>query len=169
MNHRVLILTGPGGAGKTTIAELLEKEYGYIFVDGDNLDSEFFPDGGQWLPENIENLKKAHDKILAHVKEKYDKEGNNIVLDYIIFGDYLNFINKFKKEFGDNLDVKVLFPAKKEIIKRDKERQCWTTGEDRINTVYKDFEDLRPEIGEENYLDTTFQTKEETTRSFVGF
>lgn len=168
MNHRVLILTGPGGAGKTTIAELLEKEYGYIFVDGDNLDSEFFPDGGQWLAENLELLKKAHDKILAHVKEKYDKEGNNIVLDYIIFGDYLNFINKFKKEFRDNLSVKVLLPAKTEVIKRDKERECWTTGEERINAVYKEFEDLKPEIGEENYLDTTRQSSKETAKSLLN-
>lgn len=162
MSKKVLILTGPGGAGKTTIAELLVKKYNFIMIDGDNLDTEFFPKGNQWLPENLALLRRAHDKILKEVKVKFDEGENNVVLDYIIFGDYFNFINKFKKEFGDKLKIKVLFPSEEEIIKRDQKRECWTTGVDRIRAIRKDFERLKEEIGQNNYIDTSSQTPEET-------
>ncbi len=155
---KVLILTGPGGAGKTTIAGLLAEKSGFIWVDGDHLDSEYFPDGGHWFPEKSELLKLAHRKILLEVKKQFNNGQNNVVLDYIIFGHYLEFLEIFKKEFGDSLEVKVLFPSEGEMIKRDKERECWTTGVERISAVRAEFEDLKDAIGEENYLDTTNET-----------
>lgn len=132
---KILILTGPGGSGKTTIADLLVKVCGFVKIDGDNLDTEFFPNGDQWFPENSEKLKLAHQKIFTEVKKRFSDGKNNVVLDYIIFGDYLRFIEMFKKEFGDRLEIKVLFPSKEEMIKRDKERECWTTGIEHISAV----------------------------------
>ncbi|MEI6237011.1 MAG: NUDIX domain-containing protein [Candidatus Saccharibacteria bacterium] len=163
-NNKVLILTGPGGSGKSTIAELLNDKYGYTLIDGDQLDTEFFPDGGQWLPENKLRLANAHDKILTATKKDY-LLGKNIVLDYIIFGDYLNFFDKFKKEFGSNLEVRVLLPGEKETILRDKDRQCWTTGVKRIKTVREEFISLKNGIGEENFIDTSDQTPQETAEN----
>lgn len=161
-SKKVLILTGPGGTGKTTIANLLMRKHDFVKVDGDRLDTEFFPDGIQWLPENSEKLKKAHEKIFSEVKKSYGNGKNNVVLDYIIFGDYLNFFEKFKKEFGSNLEIKVLFPSVKEIIKRDKERKCWTTGQERIKAVYNEFESIKNILGVEKFIDTTEQTSNET-------
>lgn len=160
MKNKVLILTGPGGSGKSTIAKLLVEKCGYIMIDGDQLDTPFFNMGKQWLPENIENLRKAHSKILLETKKIFD-QGKNAVVDYIIFGDYLNFLSKFKKEFGDNLKIKVLFPSEEENINRDKIRECHTTGQERIKTVRKEFNAIKNEIGEENFIDTSNQTPEE--------
>ncbi|HLC70199.1 MAG TPA: AAA family ATPase [Patescibacteria group bacterium] len=161
-NKKVLILTGPGGAGKTTIANLLAEKSGFVWVDGDHLDSEFFPDGYHWRPENSEKLKQAHQKIFNEVKKSFNNGENSVVLDYIIFGHYLEFLEMFKKEFGDKLEIKVLFPSQEEMIKRDEERECWTTGVERIAAVRAEFEGIKDTIGEENYLDTTRETPLET-------
>jgi len=167
-NSIVLLLTGPGGAGKTTIANLLVDRCDFVRIDGDHLDAEFFPDGGHWFPENLEKLKLAHQKIFSETKKAFKKSKKNIVLDYLIFGDYLNFLKIFKKEFGDDFKFKVLFPTKEEMIKRDKERECWTTGVERITEVREDFEKLRGAIGNDNFIDTTGQTPWETIKTYFN-
>jgi len=63
-------------------------------LDGDREDTEFFPDGNQWLPENSHLLGKAHEKILRKTRELVDK-GKSVVIDYIIFGRYLEFITPY--------------------------------------------------------------------------
>lgn len=165
---KVIILTGPGGVGKTTIAERIEKECGYFLLDGDHEDSEFFPEGGQWLPENSDKLKKAHDKILDKTKELI-RGGKRVVVDYIVFGRYEEFFDAFRKEFGDDMQIFVLFPKQEETIARDRDRTCWTTGEDRIKAVYREFEELRDIIGRENYIDTSGQSPEESFERYFSF
>jgi adenylate kinase family enzyme len=165
---KVLILTGPGGSGKTTVADLLVEKCGFIKIDGDVLDTEFFPDGGQWFLENSKKLQQAHEKIFTEVKKQFNDGENNVVLDYIIFGDYLKFFEMFRKEFGDRLEIKVLFPSKEEMIKRDKERECWTTGIDRISAVRAEFETIKKVIGEDNFIDTTSQTPIDTFEKYFN-
>ena len=162
---KVIILTGSGGAGKTTIAKLIEKECGYILLDGDNADTEYFPNGGQWLPENSDKLCQAHDKILRSAK-KLVQAGKRVVIDYIIFGQYLDFFDKFMIAFGDDLQIAVLFPKRSESVIRDKERICWTTGEERIKAIYSEFAKIRDEVGEDKYIDTSGQTPEETFQKY---
>jgi len=162
---KVIIITGPGGSGKTTIAELIEQKCNYVLLDGDHEDTEFFPNGGQWLPENLDKLKKAHDKILNKTKELV-KKGKKVALDYIVFGDYLEFFNSFKKEFHDDLQIVVLFPKQSEIVCRDRDRKCWTTGEDRIKAVYCEFEKIKDTLGEDKYIDTSGQSAEETFKKY---
>jgi adenylate kinase family enzyme len=162
---KVIILTGPGGSGKTTIAELIVKKRGYILIDGDNEDSKFFPNGDQWLPENTEKLKQAHNKILQKT-EQLVKDGNNVVVDYIIFGRYTEFLDKFKKSFGNDLDIKVLLPAQDEIIKRDRERENWTTGIERITAVSTELESIKEYIGADNFIDTSKESPEKTFEKY---
>lgn len=161
MINEVLLLAGPGGVGKTTIAELLAKKCGYVVLDAENIDSKFFPNGGQWLPENVKLLSKAHDEIIGKAKELYDS-GEKLIIDYIIFGHYREFIEKLREAFGRHLSVRVLFPSEEATIKRDVERESWTTGSERIRTVRAEYEDLKGEIGTENYIDTSDQTPQQT-------
>ena len=157
----IVLLTGPGGAGKSTIAKLLVKKFGYTFLDGDREDTEFFPDGDQWLPENKERLAKVHEKILRRTKELVE-QGKKVVVDYIIFGNYLEYFQKFKETFGEDLQITILFPSESEMIDRDFKRECWTTGADRIKAVRSEFENIRTEISLENFIDTSEETPEET-------
>lgn len=55
----IVLLLGPGGVGKTTIAEKLSKEYGYHWLDGDAADTEIFPNDAKIL-----NYEFLHIKIL---------------------------------------------------------------------------------------------------------
>jgi len=158
---KVILLAGAGGTGKTTIAELLQEECGYVLLDGDNADTEFFPDGGQWLPENSEKLLKAHKKILNITKTLVDN-GKQVVVDYIVFGRYLEYFRAFEKAFGGDLQIVVLFPAQAETVVRDKERGCWTAGEKRIAEVYAEYENIRVEFGGDVFIDTSGQTPRET-------
>lgn len=164
---KVLILTGPGGAGKSTIAKLIEERCDFVYLDGDREDTEFFPDGDQWLPENTENLRKAHEKILNKTKDLV-AQGKSVVVDYIIFGRYVEFIEIFKRQFGDAVQIKVLFPSQEEMIKRDKEREIWTTGADRIAAVSNEFTAVNDKIGANNFIDTTGQTPEETFEKYFA-
>lgn len=165
--HKVLLLTGPGGSGKTTIAELLCNQYGYTFIDGDQLDTEFFPKGGQWDPENNCLLKKAHDKILTKTKAEFDA-GKNVVVAYIIFNEFKSFFSKFKKTFGNDLNIKILFPSETVTIQRDKERECWTTGTERIRIIRNKLLEAQTVIGAENFVDTSALTPEETAKILVS-
>jgi len=160
-NKKILILSGPGGSGKTTIAELLVKQCSFVLLDGDREDTEFFPNGKQWLPENSEKLSRAHDKILERAKKLFE-EGNSVVVDYIIFGQYLDFFEKFRCQFKDNLEIRILLPSEQELIKRDKNRECWTTGSERITAVRREFERIKNALNKDYYIDTSNETAEMT-------
>lgn len=162
---KVLILTGPAGSGKTTIAELLAERCGFTRLDGDREDTEFFPDGKHWLPENAEKLRKAHDKILRKTKDLLS-QNDKVVVDYIIFGHYLEFFEKFRKEFGNDLEIRILFPKQEECIERDQIRTCWTAGHERVAQVYSEFYETRNELGPDNFIDSSGQTPEETFEKY---
>lgn len=162
---KVLILTGPGGTGKTTIAKLLARHCGFTWLDGDREDTEFFPEGKHWLPENSDKLREAHEKILKKTKELLVQK-DRVVIDYIIFGHYLEFFEKFKKAFGDDLEIRVLFPKQKECVARDLRRKCWTTGHKRIAAVYSDFQSIKNKLGADKFIDSSGQTPGETFEKY---
>jgi len=158
---------GPGGAGKSTIAQFLVEKSGYALLDGDREDTEFFPDGDQWLPESKERLKLAHLKILRKAIE-LSSQGKSVVVDYIIFGQYEEFLRLFKAAFASSLEIKVLMPSQNELNKRDAERKCWTTGPERIASVYNELLLLKNVIGANHFLDTSGQTPDETFRMYFA-
>ncbi len=162
---KVILLAGAGGAGKSTIAELISQKHNYVLIDGDHEDSEFFPDGDQWLPENSKKLARAHDKILSKA-QAIVSQGKKVVVDYIVFGRYLEYFEKFRKSFGDDLQICVLFPSEAETVKRDKDRECWTTGADRISVVRCELEMIKDRVGAENFIDTSGQSPEETVKRY---
>lgn len=163
----IILLTGPGGSGKSTIAKQLCEQHGYIHLDGDHEDTEFFPQGGQWLVENSEQLKKAHIKIVNKAAELV-KNGAKVVIDYIIFGNYAEFVTLFRDRFGDAGQILILLPSIETTIQRDKDRECWTTGEKRIQEVFSEFKNIQTIIGAEKYIDTSEMSIDETVEAVLA-
>jgi len=158
---RVIVLAGAGGSGKSSLARLIRDRCGYVLVDGDMEDTEFFPDGGQWDPANSELLTAAHDKIIGIVRGLLN-DGNKIVVDYIIFDRFLEYFEKFEASFAEELRIVVLFPSEKATVFRDLERECWTTGTERIRAVRRKLEAVRGVLGNDKFIDTSGQNIEET-------
>ena len=36
-HHHILIVTGPAGCGKSTVAQFLAQRYGYAYIEGDDV------------------------------------------------------------------------------------------------------------------------------------
>ncbi len=157
-NNFVLIITGPTGVGKTTLCKLVAEKFGYKYISGDETKKELFPGLENIIlyPEKLEIVKN---ELLKRIKEMFNKK-ECVVVDYVILGE--DYINKFKKLFGKNLIFKVIQPSVETTIERDKKRECWTSGDESVKRLYKDFEESKNFIGEENYIDNSNETPQET-------
>lgn len=162
---QVTLLLGPSGSGKSTIAQLLVEQKGYQLIDGDQLDTEFFPKGGQWDKNNSDNLQKAHTKILEHTASTL-LNTDKVVIDYIVFDDILEFVSKAKEKFGDSFQVKILFPAESENLKRDTERTNWHSGLEKIQIMRGRLESLKGNLDNTSFIDTTGLTPQETVDKY---
>ena len=163
----VILLIWPWGVGKTTIAELLRDKHGYHYLDGDHEDTEFFPKWGQWEKKNYPLLKKAHKKILDTTKKLVDA-GKKVVVDYIVFYDHLDYIQSFKNSFPEeDLQIVILTADPEIIIQRDTARECWTTWSEMIWKVLGLLEEIREEVWENLFLDTTNLSADEVTREIL--
>lgn len=154
----ILILTGPTGVGKTTLCKMVADRFNYTYVSGDEIKEKLFPgvEDITVYPEKLADVKK---ELLKRAKEIFDN-GNSVVIDYVILGE--EYIKKIKELFDGHLVFKVLLPTLESIQARDKERECWTAGEESVKDLYEKYLKLKPLIGKENYIDTTDETPEET-------
>lgn len=133
-NPKVALITGPGGSGKTALSEQLQKRYGVTCIDGDYAASQVVDPADIWIESRLADLKKAQDAVIDAAKKAYER-GENVVIDFIIYKDFSQFIQKCRGVFGEDLCVRILLPDEQTIIQRDCERECWTTGKDRIREV----------------------------------
>ena len=155
---KVLILTGPCGSGKSTIAKLIAKHSNFEVVSGDDIKGKLFPDIGD-ITEFPEKLEKVKEQILKNTQEHFNN-GKNVIVDYVILGK--KQIENYRNLFKSNLIIKVLLPEKDELIQRDKNRDCWTAGHDCTSELFEKFERLKGYIGKDNFIDTTNETPKET-------
>ena len=73
-----------------------------------------------------------------------------------------------KKAFRKHLVLRILWPSMETAIGRDKKREGWTSGEIVIKRYYQKYEELKPIIGEKNYIDNSHQTPQETFERFIS-
>jgi dephospho-CoA kinase len=131
----VLLLTGPCGVGKTAISKIIASRNKFILISGDKIKKELFPNIEK-IEEHPKKLSKIKNEILKRTKINF-KNGNSVIVDYMVLGK--DYLDRYKKEFGKRLVIKILLPSKKVTLIRDKNRKCWTAGEECIDRLYKKF------------------------------
>jgi len=161
---KIIIITGPCGVGKTTIAKIISKNIDVKVVNGDKIRKSIFPNI-IYITKHPEKLQFVKEKIFELSKQQFFKK-QSILIDYVILGE--EYIKRFKNEFKEHLVIKVILPSKEVIYERDKKRSCWTSGQKMIDELYQKYLDLVNVIGKENYINNGKETPEETARSILN-
>lgn len=125
--QRVVIISGTAGAGKSTLGQVIEKKFNYVFIDGDAVSKKVN------FKAKIDSTVK-NDEYLCHTETINTMLvtlglGYNIVIGYVFD---LPDIQKYKEilaQYGIIPFVRVLVPTRSVCIQRDGERSCWTAGE----------------------------------------
>lgn len=165
MQHpKVIILTGPCGVGKTTIAKLLLPRIDAEYISGDEIAKSLFPEVS-YITKYPEKLKVVKAEIFALSRRYFYEQERTSLIDYVVLGE--TYISKFKEAFNSDLIIKVLLPKKEIIYQRDVERDCWESGRVMIDHLYDRYVELRESIGADNYIDNGKETVEETVSNLV--
>jgi dephospho-CoA kinase len=161
----VIVISGPTGGGKTTLSKMLSKVYGCEYISEDETTKEVIPDVYKSIENYPEKVIIAIGQLFIRTNEKFNR-GECVVIDGINFGK--EFIEEITKAFQGHLIFKVLWPPIEVAIERDRRREGWNSGEMAIKIFYKIYEELKPIIGEENYIDNSRQTPEETLERIIA-
>ena len=144
---------------------MLSKHFYCTYISEDEIAKEVFPDVYKDIEDYPDKLRTAENKLLKRAKEIFDS-GRDVVIDRINLDG--GFIEEMRITFHKQLILRVLWPPMATTIERDKRRKGWTSGEDTIRRFYKKYEELKPIIGEKNYIDNRHQTPEETLERFIA-
>ncbi len=161
----VIIIAGPTGVGKTTLSKMLSRYYGCVYISEDEIAKEVFPDEYKDIEDYPDKVEIIARELFKRAKEIFSS-GKCIVIDRINLEK--EFIEEIKKTLHNNLILKVLLPPIETTIERDRKRGGWASGENAIKLFYKKYKELKPVIGEENYIDNSYQTPEETFERLIA-
>ena len=137
--HKVVLLSGAVGSGKSTIGQYIEAHYGYVFVDGDAV-SKRVNYLARSRPE-IPRLDVKRDEYLYHTAT-LDTLLTLLALQYdVVVGHIFNPAEYWRYSeclapYGIVPILRVLVPEKRVCIARDISRACWTAGEAFVNRWY---------------------------------
>jgi ribosomal protein S18 acetylase RimI-like enzyme/predicted kinase len=165
INPFVIVISGPTGVGKTTLAKILRQHLNCIHISEDEIAKKIFPNDAYTIDDCPDKLIIVDNLLLERTKEIFTK-GECVVVDRVNMGK--EFIDEIRRVFHEHLLIKVLWPPKETAIERDKKREGWTSGENIIRHFYKKYEELKSIIGEKNYIDNSHQTPEETFEKFFA-
>jgi len=160
---KVIIITGPCGVGKTTIANILATKLEIQLISGDEIRRSLFPDIDD-ITEYPKKLQVVKEHIFKLSKSHYSS-GKSVLIDYVVLGSA--YITRFQNAFADDLMIKVIFPSRATAYQRDLNRECWTSGRMVIDQLYDKYLSLMPIIGEENYMDNGHETSDESTQTIL--
>ena len=161
----VIVIAGPTGVGKTTLSRMLSEHYHCAYISEDEVTKEVFPNIYKHIEDYPDKVQIAESQLLKRAKERFDS-GECVVIDRINLGKA--FIEEINKAFHEHLVLKVLWSPVETIIARDKRRADWTSGENAIKRLCRQYEDLKSIIGENNYIDNSHHTPKESLERLIA-
>lgn len=118
--HKVYIISGPAGVGKsTTSKELIKKFKNSAYISGDDV-SHMHINGRKNPWERSEEV-LIWDNILSLTKN-FIKYGIDVVVDYVTFPKEAEWVNKNLKSLNVEVIYVVLWTDKKTLLTRDNMR-----------------------------------------------
>jgi cytidylate kinase len=149
-----LLITGPQGAGKTTVARLVAQQFERgVHIEGDAFLRFVVSGRAEMEPaasdDALAQLKLRY-ALAHHAAAEFERAGFNVVVDDVVAGPLLAEVAPRYER------VVVLFP-REEVVARRERHAPW---------VYRLFADATPRIGA--WIDSTDQTPEETAAAILG-
>lgn len=146
----ITILSGPSGAGKTTIAKELVciTKGALIYIEGDSFWKYIVEDDGK---TGFENFKATMSAMLAS-SIAYARNGFQVLLDFSIPPWYINKANEWVKKRNIPLNYVVVRPSVEICASRAAARLhgAITEYHDRHIKLYESFNDMQQYIIDEN-------------------
>ncbi len=170
MSGLILILTGPPGFGKSTVAELLTKQSGVrsVHLHSDDFYVRYLRAGyvDPWLPE-------AHDqnvvvtKVIAEAAAVYAEGGYFTVLDGIVGPWFLPPFSSAAQRHGVGLHYLVLFPDVQTAVHRVMTRPGDGLRQEKpVRDLHKQFSDLGPYA--KHTIDSSTLSPQEIAREAIA-
>jgi adenylate kinase family enzyme len=113
--NKIIIIRGPLGVGKTTIAKLLAEKINAQYISLDQILKDNNLEGKDGIP--VENFIKANDIILKMVKNSTD----TFIVDGCFY--YQEQIDDLKSKFSNDLIFFSLISDVEKCIERDSQRE----------------------------------------------
>lgn len=127
MEKSVILITGPGGSGKTSLAEFIEEKdrnSNFVAVAEDAFWVEFKKNCPEKIMRTPQEELIVQGQVISHV-EKLLRDNKNIALEFILYSDPPSPLLAYKKAFEDigaTVIVAVLKPSAETILERKKIR-----------------------------------------------
>ncbi len=153
----LIVLTGPPGAGKTSVGEEIAKRFPCsVFFSLDTI-RHFVKSGylDPWRDAAADQLQLS-ESIAAEMIRRYTETGYVVIVDGIFFDDQLQ---KLKREF-DDVHGFVLLPSLETAIRRDRTRPAAHQEPERSHILHRDYSGAT--FSDFKVLDSTEQTLRET-------
>jgi thymidylate kinase len=165
MKNQVIILTGPPGAGKSTIGKILaSKLEKSAIVSADDMRDMVKNGRAEVCGKGWEEQLLLGEKNAVCLTRNFYESGFNVILDDVLLNSKFEFY--YKNLNNCNLKIFLLMPNKEVLAKRDLERgEC--AMKERSTFLHDKFSEFVKKEKRFIVIDSSKQTKEETAEEIM--